>query len=53
MITLNSSAIDTNILLYSLDETDVRKQKIAIEIIDQNPYISSLNLSEFINVLLQ
>ena len=52
MITLNSSAIDTNILLYSLDETDVRKQKISIEIIDQNPYISSQNLSEFINVLL-
>lgn len=27
-------AINTNILLYSLDETDKRKQKIAIQIID-------------------
>lgn len=52
MTTHSLCAIDTNILLYSLDETDKRKQKIAIQIIDKNPNISSQNLSEFINVLL-
>ncbi|MFN0050435.1 MAG: hypothetical protein ACKVOU_15035, partial [Cytophagales bacterium] len=45
-------AIDTNILLYSIDKDNEFKRKISIELIEQNPFIFNQNLSEFINVLL-
>lgn len=51
MTTRNLIAADTNVLIYSLDQSNMVKQKSAIAILDQNPYIFSQNMSELINVL--
>lgn len=50
-MTINSAAIDTNVLLYLHDRSDDRKRGIAQEILAENPVISSQVLSEFLNVL--
>jgi predicted nucleic acid-binding protein len=42
-------AIDTNILLYSLDEHYPNKQIIARGLLAEKPCICSQNISEFIN----
>ena len=49
---MNKIAIDTNILLYSIDKDDSRKLNIAVKLIENNPTIFSQNISEFMNVLL-
>lgn len=52
MTTINGfAAADTNILLYSLDESFPDKQAVAERLLGRGPVISSQNLSEFINVL--
>jgi len=48
--TMNKIAVDTNIMLYALDSFDLNKQKIAIQLLADQPYFCSQNLSEFINV---
>ena len=45
-------AIDTNILLYALDNDFPKKMQISIALIDNNkPVICSQNISEFVNFL--
>ena len=44
-------AVDTNILLYTHFEEDITKTKIALDILDLSPMISSQVVSEYINVL--
>jgi predicted nucleic acid-binding protein len=52
MTTINGlPAVDTNVLLYSLDEFSPQKQAITKQLLLDRPVISSQNLSEFINVL--
>ena len=50
---MSKVAIDTNILLYSIDQFDPIKQNKSIELIAQSPYISSQMISEFSNVCLR
>lgn len=51
-MTMNSLFfVDSNILLYSLDESDKRKQLISEKLLDANPCICSQNISEFVNVI--
>ncbi|WP_221452676.1 PIN domain-containing protein [Mucilaginibacter sp. FT3.2] len=50
---MSDIAIDTNILLYALDEFYPEKQNIAIQIIADKPIFCSQNLSEFSNVCLR
>lgn len=45
-----SSSIDSNIILYALDEEDSPKKLISLELIRENPYLSSQSLSEVVNV---
>lgn len=52
-ITMSKSAVDTNILLYALDNYYPDKQLIAIQIIADNPIFCSQSLSEFANVCLR
>jgi predicted nucleic acid-binding protein len=44
-------ALDTNILIYSHDKNDLRKQGIARTLLDLYPVISTQTISEYINVL--
>ena len=44
-------ALDTNILIYSHDKSDMRKQDIARTLLDLSPLISTQTISEYINVL--
>jgi predicted nucleic acid-binding protein len=44
-------AVDTNVLLYSLDEFYPEKQRVARLLLVDNPVISTQNLSELLNVL--
>jgi predicted nucleic acid-binding protein len=46
-------AVDTNVLLYSIDLDYPEKREIAIGLIDDKPAITSQNLSVFFNVLLK
>jgi len=48
----NKVAIDTNILLYALDDFYPEKQNISIQIIADKPLFCSQSVSEFINVCL-
>jgi predicted nucleic acid-binding protein len=51
MTTIEHIAIDSNIILYALDEDNNNpKKNIALEIISDNPFFSSQSLSEVINV---
>ncbi|MDN3583112.1 PIN domain-containing protein [Mucilaginibacter flavus] len=50
---MNKIAVDTNILLYALDDFYPEKQIISIEIIADNPSFCSQSLSEFTNVCLR
>ena len=50
---MSKIAIDTNILLYALDDFDPVKQTISLSIIADAPIFCSQNLSEFINVCLR
>jgi predicted nucleic acid-binding protein len=50
---MSKVAVDTNIMLYALDEFYPAKQKIAIDVLADHPYFCSQNLSEFINVCLR
>ena len=51
IMTNRSSAVDTNILLYAHYNDEPSKTKIAIEILDSLPLISSQVISEYMNVL--
>ena len=48
---MNRIALDTNILLYCHDKSDMRKQGIARTLLDLCPVISTQVISEYINVL--
>lgn len=48
---MNSIAVDTNVLLYFLDDSLAEKRKTAAEIILKTPSFNSQSLSELINVL--
>ncbi|WPV00540.1 PIN domain-containing protein [Mucilaginibacter sp. cycad4] len=50
---MSNIAIDTNVLLYALDDFYPEKQAEAIQIIADSPFFCSQNLSEFINVCLR
>jgi predicted nucleic acid-binding protein len=50
---MSNIAVDTNILLYALDDFYPQKQAEAIQIIADNPVLCSQNFSEFINVCLR
>ena len=46
----NSIAVDSNILVYLHDSSDVRKRTIAENILAGNPRIPAQVISEYINV---
>ena len=46
----NPTAVDTNVLIYLYDRSDIRKRKIAEDILAEAPKISSQVVSEYINV---
>ena len=48
---MNRFALDTNILIYSHEKTDIRKQNISRTLLDMSPVISTQVVSEYINVL--
>ena len=48
---MNNFALDTNILIYSHDETALDKQNIARDLIVSSPVICSQTLAEYISVL--
>jgi predicted nucleic acid-binding protein len=50
IMTSSCFAVDTNILLYLHDSSDLRKRAIAKNILSENPRISTQVISEFINV---
>ena len=50
---MSKIAIDTNILLYALDDFYPEKQNIAIHLIADRPTFCSQTLSEFTNVCLR
>jgi predicted nucleic acid-binding protein len=50
---MSNIAIDTNILLYALDDFYPDKQNVAIQIIADKPLFCSQSLSEFANVCLR
>jgi len=50
---MSKVGIDTNILLYALDDFYPEKQNIAINIIADKPLFCSQSMSEFINVCLR
>ncbi len=47
---MNKIAIDTNILIYLLDNSDSHKHQTAKEIVVNNPIVSVQVVSEFLNV---
>lgn len=44
-------AIDTNILVYAYDNSDIKKEDRAIEILLERPFVSQLVIFEFIKIL--
>ena len=48
---MNKFALDTNILIYSHDESAVDKQNIARDLIVQSPIVCTQVVSEYISVL--
>ncbi|HEY0244513.1 MAG TPA: PIN domain-containing protein [Mucilaginibacter sp.] len=50
---MSNVAIDTNILIYALDNFYPEKQNISIQIIADKPLFCSQSLSEFTNVCLR
>ena len=53
-MTMNDQvAVDTNVLLYSIDLEAPEKMQISLVLVEKEPVICSQNLSEFINVLLR
>jgi predicted nucleic acid-binding protein len=48
---MNKFALDTNILIYSHDESAVSKQSISRDLIVQSPVVSSQVVSEYISVM--
>lgn len=52
LITLNEKvAVDTNIVIYAIENQDSVKKNIALELFMLKPYISNQVISESINVL--
>lgn len=51
--TMSKIAIDTNVLLYAIDDFYPEKQSISIGIIAEKPYFCTQSVSEFINVCLR
>ncbi len=50
LTTMNKIAIDTNILIYLIDNTDTDKHQIAKLLVVENPTVSVQVISEFLNV---
>lgn len=50
IINNNNIALDTNVLIYIIDNSNSNKHEIAKELLLSNPMISSQVVSEFINV---
>jgi len=48
---MNKIALDTNILIYSHDKSNLHKQDIARSLLELYPVISTQTISEYINVL--
>ena len=48
---MNKNALDTNILIYSHDQSDINKQNIARDLIVRSPIICTQVVSEYISVL--
>lgn len=49
--TSDKISIDTNIVIYAIEDSDTNKTKIALEILKKRPYISNQVITETINVL--
>ncbi len=50
---MSKIAIDTNILLYAIDDFYPDKQNVSLKILLEEPSICTQNISEFINVCLR
>jgi len=50
MIMTNNIALDTNVLIYLHDNSDLNKRAIAKDLLSDNPYISTQVISEYLNV---
>jgi len=48
MIMIKKCAVDTNVLIYYHSNNDMKKQQIALGILDSLPIISSQVISEFL-----
>jgi len=48
---MNKFALDTNVLIYSHDESAIDKQNIARDLIVRSPIVCSQTLAEYISVL--
>ena len=48
---MSKIALDTNILIYSHDKNDVRKQDISRTLLDLSPVVSTQTVSEYVNVI--
>lgn len=51
LISTNKIFVDTNIVLYAIENQDKIKAKIAVEILENRPYISNKILNELMNLL--
>lgn len=51
LISTNKIFVDTNIILYAIENQHEIKSKIAIEILEKRPYISNKILNELMNLL--
>ncbi len=49
-ILMTKFALDTNVLIYLFDQSDLRKKEIVNSLFEEKPIISSQVISEFINV---
>lgn len=47
----NKISIDTNIVIYAIENKDKRKVDIALKLLEMNPYLSNHVLSETLRVL--
>ena len=51
MIMTNNIALDTNVLIYLHDNSDLNKRAIAKDLLSDDPFISSQVISEYLNVI--
>ncbi len=51
IMAVNTVAIDTNVLIYVYDSSDVLKRQLAIELLSDNPHVPAQVISECLNTL--